>query len=328
MSSVADRFNAKVPLPIRVILLIAVGLLIAQPTILAPGIGTLWAVGQKILGHAPDCPWRSIITYYYDLESFSGWVSYHENQIEVRRYDQAFDLEEVYHPQRSFWIRKSGSHEGASLLAYHLGEQDRIQERFGETLIREGDIVIDCGAHVGTFVHHALANGASKVVAIDPDPTQVECLRRNFREEIAAGRVVVVPEGVWNEQGTMTLYVVSLHSGASSLLEKPGEKEITVKVTTIDELVGRLELPRVDLIKLDIEGAEREALRGASETLEKYGPALLIDSYHRPDDAEVLPRLIDAAGVGYQASCGWCGLEKGRSKHLKPHVQLYRSAPR
>ena len=45
MSSVADRFNAKVPLPIRVILLIAVGLLIAQPTILAPGIGTLWAVG-------------------------------------------------------------------------------------------------------------------------------------------------------------------------------------------------------------------------------------------------------------------------------------------
>ena len=214
------------------------------------------------------------------------------------------------------------------ILRDSIGEQDRIQERFGETLIREGDIVIDCGAHVGTFVHHALANGASKVVAIDPDPTQVECLRRNFREEIAAGRVVVVPEGVWNEQGTMTLYVVSLHSGASSLLEKPGEKEITVKVTTIDELVGRLELPRVDLIKLDIEGAEREALRGASETLEKYGPALLIDSYHRPDDAEVLPRLIDAAGVGYQASCGWCGLEKGRSKHLKPHVQLYRSAPR
>ena len=304
--------------------MIGVGLSIAQPKILAPGIGTLWAVGQKMLGNAPDCPWGSIVTYYYDLESFSGWVLHHKNQIEVRQYDETFDLQQVYHPKRSFWIRKSGLHEGAALLAYHLGERNRIQERFGETLIREGDIVIDCGAHVGTFVHQSLANGASKVVAIDPDPTQVECLRRNFREEIASGRVVVVPEGVWSKEGTMTLYVASLHSGASSFVEKHGEKEITVRVTTIDELVGRLGLPRVDLIKLDIEGAEREALLGASETLGKYGPALLIDSYHRPDDVVVLRRLIADAGVGYQASCGWCVL--ARSGLLRPHVQLYRSA--
>ena len=242
----------------------------------------------------------------------------------MRQYDEAFDLQQVHHPERSFWIRKSGLHEGAALLAYHLGERSRIQERFGETLIREGDIVIDCGAHVGTFVHQSLANGVSKVVAIEPDPSQVECLRRNFGEEIASGRVVVVPEGVWSKEGSMTLYVASLHSGASSFLEEQADKEIMVPVTTIDELVGRLGLPRVDLIKLDIEGAEREALLGASETLRKYGPALLIDSYHRPDDVVVLARLIADAGVGYKASCGWCF--SAQSGLLRPHVQLYRSA--
>ena len=324
MTSLADRFNAKVPLPIRVILLIGVGLLIAQPAILAPSVGTLWAVRQKILGNAPDCPWGSVFTYYYDLEGFRGRVLHHQNRIEAREYDETFQLQQVYNPGRSFWIRKSGEHEGDALLAYHLGEHDRIQERFGESLIREGDIVLDCGAHVGTFYHQALAKGASKVVAIDPDPTQVECLRRNFREEIASGRVILVPEGVWSKEGTMTLYVASLHSGASSLVEEHEGEKITVSVTTIDELVGRLGLPRVDLIKLDIEGAEREALAGASETLGKYRPALLIDSYHRPDDVEVLSRLLADVGVEYESSCGWCVL--GSSGLLRPHVQLYRSA--
>ena len=46
---------------------------------------------------------------------------------------------------------------------------------------------------------------------------------------------------------------------------------------------------KVDFIKMDIEGAERDALKGAAQTLKTYKPRLMLDMYHRPDDAVVLP---------------------------------------
>jgi len=73
--------------------------------------------------------------------------------------------------------------------------------------VKPGDIVLDCGAHVGVFTDIALRRGASKVVSIEPDPTNLECLRRNFPSEIASGRVIIVPKGVWNRDQIITLYI-------------------------------------------------------------------------------------------------------------------------
>ena len=188
--------------------------------------------------------------------------------------------------------------------------------------VQPGDIVIDCGAHVGTFVHQALSLGAARVIAIDPDPTQVECLRRNFAKEIEEGRVTVVPKGVWSSEGTMTLSIGSEHSGVSSLVVADSGETLEVPVIRIDLLVEELGLPRVDFIKLDIEGAEREALRGAIQVLKKYRPRLMIDSYHLPDDAVVLPEIIAGAEPGYEASCGFCDYS-GQTDALIPHTVFY-----
>jgi predicted RNA methylase len=59
-----------------------------------------------------------------------------------------------------------------------------------------GAVVLDCGAHVGVYTRRALNEGAAKVIAIEPVPQTVECLRRTFRREIAEGRVVVYQKGV------------------------------------------------------------------------------------------------------------------------------------
>jgi hypothetical protein len=84
--------------------------------------------------------------------------------------------------------------------------------------------------------------------------------------------------------------------------------------------VAELHLSRVDYIKMDIEGAEREALRGAEETLRKYRPRLMLDAYHRPDDATVLPGLMRRVYRGYVATCGPCQLEDNR---LIPHAIFF-----
>jgi hypothetical protein len=61
---------------------------------------------------------------------------------------------------------------------------------------------------------------------------------------------------------------------------------------TIDNIVDRLRLERVNLIKMDIEGAERGALAGARETIQTQRPRLAISGYHLPDDIYLLPALI------------------------------------
>ena len=239
----------------------------------------------------------------------------------VESYDEQFGIELISHPTRSYWIRRHGGFKGFDLLAYHLAEHDWMRSRDPVQDLRESSIVIDCGAHVGVFTDKALTLGAEKVIAIDPDPIQVECLRRNFSREIAEGRVVVVPKAVWSSEGSMALYVGGTHSGSSSLTGDTGGEQLEVAVTTIDALVAELNLARVDFIKLDIEGAEREALKGAALTLKKHRPRIMIDTYHRADDLVVLPQLIAQAQPDYEGQCGWCEL-RGEDR-IVPHNVVY-----
>jgi FkbM family methyltransferase len=173
---------------------------------------------------------------------------------------------------------------------------------------------------VGVFTQRALARGASKVVAVEPDPVNLECLRRNFREEIAAGKVVLVPKGVWNSVTTLTFSESTQNSGMNSFVEQEHGTKMQLPVTTIDSLVEELGLGRVDYIKMDIEGSEREALKGARKTLAKFRPRLMLDTYHRPDDPRVLPALIQEANPAYRTKCGPCEMEDGR---LIPHVTYF-----
>ena len=72
--------------------------------------------------------------------------------------------------------------------------------------VQPGDVVLDVGAYVGTWTRDALAKGAKLVVAIEPTPASVECLRRNLAAEIAAGKVIVYPNGIWDSVGALTFF--------------------------------------------------------------------------------------------------------------------------
>jgi hypothetical protein len=72
-----------------------------------------------------------------------------------------------------------------------------------------------------------------------------------------------------------------------------------VSITTIDKFVEENKLERVDFIKSDIEGAERDMLRGASNVLKTFAPKLAICTYHLPDDPDVLEKIIKDANPAY-----------------------------
>jgi FkbM family methyltransferase len=183
-------------------------------------------------------------------------------------------------------------------------------------------VVLDIGAHVGFFVRSALAQGASKVIAVEPDPNSVECLRRNFPEELEAGQLVIVEAGAWSSRGEMTLSLGS-DPGWNSMTESGGSgREITVPVLPIDDIVAELGLSKVDFIKMDIEGAEKEALRGAVDVLKTHRPRVMIDTYQWAEDLEGLLGEVRRGGANYEPYCGPCEPSADGSS-IVPHMTIY-----
>lgn len=184
-----------------------------------------------------------------------------------------------------------------------------------EIRVRAGDVVLDCGASIGVFARQALSMGAATVVAIEPGPDSVECLRRNFASEIASAKLIVCSKGVWDREGALPLILDGNTSiGDGFVIRRPGDRVGTsVPLTSIDTLVSELKLPRVDFIKMDIEGAEQEALRGARQTLARFRPRLAISAYHRHEDPREIPALVRNARPDYRMECGPCLMERYRT---------------
>jgi FkbM family methyltransferase len=207
-------------------------------------------------------------------------------------------------PDGKYWI-PSGSE---FALPFHLAQQARgIYDRNNRG-VRSGDVVLDGGANVGMYTRHSLNKGAKLVVAIEPAPENLECLRRNFAAEIAAGKVIVYPKGIWDKDDFLELYVNPANSGADSFVthETGWGTVAKVPLTTIDKLVAELKLDRVDFIKLDIEGAETNALQGARTTLAQLKPRLAVSVDHAPDQPRTVPEHVRAGHQQYQMECGPC----------------------
>ena len=167
--------------------------------------------------------------------------------------------------------------------------------------IRAGDIVFDVGAHLGTFARFALDRGAAKVVMFEPQPVNARCLERTFAREIRDGRAVLVEAAVWHTSGTLSF--ANEGPGTMGHVDTKGSaQDFSVPAITFDDAVERLGLPRVDFIKMDIEGAERHALAGGRRVLARSRPRMAICIYHAPDDYEVIPRIVMGANPAYRMS--------------------------
>lgn len=197
-------------------------------------------------------------------------------------------------PQGEFWYVGAPT----ELDVFVLAEEEI--DLYRATRILPGSIVLDCGANYGTFTRRALKQGAAKVVAIEIKPEEQAALRRTFAKEILEGRVIIYGKGVWDKNAELEL------RGDSVVLPRAGAPT-RLPVTTIDQIVSELELSSVDFIKMDIEGAEKNALRGAQATLAKFSPLMAISSEHLPDDMQSIPALVDTlVPARYRVEFGRC----------------------
>lgn len=212
---------------------------------------------------------------------------------------------------------------GEQLLRFLQWEQV-VQQVYSHPLaqVRPGDVVIDCGAHVGLFTRVALNKGARLVVAVEPERTNRIAFERNFATELRSGNVKLIVEGVWEKSGRLPLRLSTVNSGSHSLVfDKDIRGVETIPVTTLDALAEAQKLPRVDFIKMDIEGAERYALRGAAQILQRWRPRLAIASYHLKDDPGVIASTVWALRPDYRVASK--NLELPRHGTIVPKVLFF-----
>ncbi len=152
--------------------------------------------------------------------------------------------------------------------------------------LREDDVVVDVGAYIGNFTRDALTLGASKIIAVEPSPPNIQALHT-----IKDPRLTIIQKAVWY---THTQYPFNLkHSAEVSCLAAPNIPywlpenivgNITVECDTLDNIC--INLTNVDFLKMDIEGSEVAALLGANHVLQRT-KHVAIAVYDRDDYAQV-----------------------------------------
>lgn len=170
----------------------------------------------------------------------------------------------------------------------------------------EGDYAIDAGGCWGdTALYFANAVGASgKVFTFEFIPSNVSILRQNLAlNPQLANRVQIVEKAVWSESELSLYYDDNGPASRVGFAPLNANKD-AVPTLSVDDLVRDSKLEKLDFIKMDIEGAEPHALRGAQKTLERFKPKLAIAIYHSLDDFVEIPRFLDSLGLGYKFYLG------------------------
>ena len=173
-----------------------------------------------------------------------------------------------------------------------MDRYERETTRQFRRLISPGMVVIDVGAHVGyyTLLAAKQVGPTGKVYAFEPEPVNHGLLLRNV-ELNGYDNVVVVKSAVSDDAGSTTLYLTGLDNGRHSVYQHnlPENGSVEVPTTKIDDFLELQGWPSVDLIKIDVEGAELDVLAGMERLLrESKGIRLIL---------EFNPCLLQSAGV-------------------------------
>lgn len=168
--------------------------------------------------------------------------------------------------------------------------RDRINRQYFDLpqlndFMSDEEVFIDCGCFDG-FSAQQFVNWChgkfKKIWAFEPDKINFANAKRKL-DDCCNGKYELVNSGVWNENTELRF----LEEGTvGSSINQDGDS--VIKVNRLDDVVQE----KVTFIKMDIEGAEYEALQGCKQIIQSYKPKLAISVYHKKDDVLRIPEII------------------------------------
>jgi FkbM family methyltransferase len=204
----------------------------------------------------------------------------------VRR---AFDLEtNIEEIMEKLWRETTIQTEG---IKYALVDQESLEivsnsEDFMSMWLKpkKGEVLLDIGAHIGKYaLGMARIVGENGIVlAIEPNPANYQALRKNIQLNNLKN-VIALNLAAWDTDCTLELFTGHLAGHHSTKINwKLGANE--VKARAMDNVLNENEVKKMDWIKIDVEGAEWEVLRGLRETIDEKRPRIVAEvSYENID---------------------------------------------
>jgi FkbM family methyltransferase len=179
-----------------------------------------------------------------------------------------------------------------------LSRDDAAMIRLARAMLPRDGVFVDVGAHVGlhtlAIAAHVAAGGA--VVAFEPHPLNHRLLLHNLEQNHLRH---VVAENLGLADAAATLTGTSRPGVGNWSLASHGEYRFEVKLVRLDDYWRDHPLPRLDLMKIDVEGAEVRMLRGARQTIERFHPLIVFEvcpswlAKMQTSPAELFAELLD-----------------------------------
>ncbi|SVE54286.1 uncharacterized protein METZ01_LOCUS507140, partial [marine metagenome] len=150
-------------------------------------------------------------------------------------------------------------------------------------LVKRGDVVVDCGANIGSYTRffRNLVGSEGFVHSFEPVPATFDELSKNLKSTIT--NIKLNNKGLFNKQKNEIIYLPDQTSGHASLTNHLNLwnantiEEISVSLTTLDDYFDDNFIQVLDFMKIDIEGAELFAIQGSEQCLRKHKPILHIE---------------------------------------------------
>lgn len=183
---------------------------------------------------------------------------------------------------------------------------------FFKTIVKTGDVVLDCGAAEGLFTM-TVKDRAKKVYAIEPLEVFNQSLNKTYEKE---KNVEVINVALYST--SKELYLKEDYLSSRITNDGTGVK---INVKTIDELFFDKNEP-INYIKADLEGQELDMLKGAKNTIKLYKPKLAITTYHNNEDAELIAAFIKEIEPNYTIKLKGIQAKKGCYMMLHAWVEM------
>jgi FkbM family methyltransferase len=223
-------------------------------------------------------PWHTVIDYLgYSIRRFVFTPAAHSVST-VDGFRLCFDRSDVDAPE------------------FLLGTYEETTTRLFKRLVKPGMVVVDLGAHIGwyTLLAARSVGETGRVYAFEPSQANFLFLLRNL-DLNGIHNVIPVRKAVSNTTGPMTLFLGQHgRTGLNTLYPNrfTGGDVVTIEAITLDDFFEKEGWPRIDLVKMDIEGAEPAALEGMTRLIQKMDSMKLI--------VEFFPTTLQAAGASPQ----------------------------
>jgi len=186
---------------------------------------------------------------------------------------------------------------------------ERAEIAFVVDNLRLGQTAIDIGAHKGAFTYwmSRSVGNTGRVIAFEPQP-ELSGYLENIRRGLPLSNVTVVAGGVSSSSGSLRLHRPSEEPSPSATLavqeDTNTSQSMDVSVYGLDEYSDSENLPRIDLIKCDVEGHELEVFRGATNVLRRDRPTLLFECEERHQTSSNMHEVFDfLEQIGYAGKC-------------------------